>query len=122
MERRGKGTILVMDDERGIRDITTKMLQTVGYETMEAKEGSQAVDILKQDTDHHITAALFDLTVHGGMGGKDAAKQIRDLRPDLPIFASSGYSFEGGASGLFTASISKPYRMQDLVTLLDTYL
>jgi CheY-like chemotaxis protein len=126
MQQQDRPTILVMDDERVIRDVTAQMLDLLGFNTVEAADGAQAVEMLRSDDEGTIKAALLDLTVPGGMGGRDAVIEVRAFNTDLPVFSSSGYSddlvmADPGSYG-FTDSIAKPYRMKDLSELLERYL
>jgi CheY-like chemotaxis protein len=102
------------------------MLDLLGFNTVEAADGAQAVEMLRSDDEGTIKAALLDLTVPGGMGGRDAVIEVRAFNTDLPVFSSSGYSddlvmADPGSYG-FTDSIAKPYRMKDLSELLERYL
>lgn len=122
----GQGTILIMDDETIIRDITSRMLSMMGYASVCAADGEQALSLLASQEGKEVSAALFDLTIPGGMGGKDAVLKVRELYPTLPVFASSGYSDDPVMARPeqfgFTASIAKPYRLQELSELLERYL
>ena len=73
-----------------------------------------------------ITGLILDLTIIGGMGGKDVAERIRSVDMDMPIFAASGYSddpiMENPVEYGFTASISKPFRKGELANMLDKYI
>ena len=71
-------------------------------------------------------AALFDLTIPGQMGGKEAVIEIRKICPDIPIFASSGYSEDAIMANPtefgFTDSIAKPFKLEELSNLLVKYV
>ncbi|MBI4686020.1 MAG: PAS domain S-box protein [Nitrospirae bacterium] len=125
---KGSGRILVMDDEDFIRGVISEMLKTMGYSVLCARDGHQALDLLAEvkQSGHSFDAIILDLTVPGGMGGKEAILEIRKLNPSIPVFASSGYS-EDPVISLpsdygFTDSIRKPYRMTDLARILNRYL
>jgi CheY-like chemotaxis protein len=126
MQQQNRKTVLIMDDERVIRDVTAQMLDLLGFNTVEAADGKQAVEMLRDDNEGIIKAAFFDLTVPGGMGGRDAVIEVRKFRTDLPIFSSSGYSDDlvmaHPESYGFTDSIAKPYRIKDLSQLLARHL
>jgi PAS domain S-box-containing protein len=120
----GTGAILVMDDEDFIRDIVSVMLNDMGYTVITARNGEEALagceDLMGRG--ESLRAAILDLTVRRGMGGKDTVRAMRERCPGLPIFASSGYSDDPVMSAPqqygFSDSISKPYRMHDLADLL----
>ncbi|MGM0432107.1 MAG: transporter substrate-binding domain-containing protein [Spirochaetota bacterium] len=131
----GTGNILVMDDEQFMRALIKHMLESMGYTVIEAASGEQAVSAcIKQEGDHSedeqqsigLTAVFLDLTVPGGMGGKEVIGDMRRLYPDIPIFASSGYSedevMSDPARFSFTASIAKPFSREELARLLERYL
>jgi CheY-like chemotaxis protein len=72
-----------------------------------------------------VKAGILDLTIPGGMGGRDAVKKLREKYSVLPIFASTGFSEDPvmaspGQFG-FTASICKPYRKFELAALLNSF-
>jgi len=128
LDHHGNGLVVVMDDEKIIRDVVGSMVKSMGYKILEAQDGEGVLELCRtfHDKNNLVKAALFDLTIPGGMGGKDAVLQCRKKYPDMPIFASSGYSAdpimaEPEKYG-FTASISKPYRLQDLKELFNKYV
>jgi PAS domain S-box-containing protein len=124
----GSGTILIMDDEENIRDIVCEMLCEMGYSVVQAKNGQEALALCAQSqkSGTPFCCAFFDLTIPGGMGGKDAIVELRKFMPDLPVFASSGFS-EGMVMANpeeygFTGCIPKPFHMYELGALLQTHL
>lgn len=126
-EHRGSGRILVMDDEPSIREILGRILEGMGYTVFEAKDGEDALRICAEAAKNGtpIDGAFFDLTIPGGMGGKEAGLLLRKEHPAMPVYASSGYSddpvmarpIEYG----FTDSIRKPYRKEDLAAMLNRH-
>jgi PAS domain S-box-containing protein len=122
------GKILLMDDEKMVRDVADTILTLSGYVVMLAVDGQEAVDIYQKamQTDSPIDAVIMDLTVPGGMGGKDASKEILNLDPAAKILVSSGYSNDPVMSDYlqygFCGSIIKPYEMKDLQKALADIL
>jgi CheY-like chemotaxis protein len=121
---KGSGTVLVMDDEVFMREVICGMLRGMGYGTLEAADGAQALRVLSEAEarGERISAAILDLTIPGGMGGKETIVEIRKTRPELTVFASSGFSEDPviakpRESG-FTDSIQKPFRKGDLERLI----
>ena len=116
----GHGTILVMDDEAMIREIASDMLYYLGYEAVCCADGLEALKHLLKATEkgERFSAALLDLTVPGGMGGKEAALRLRQVDPDLPLIVASGYSSDPVLANFseygFNAAISKPFDMDSL--------
>jgi len=118
------GKVLVMDDEKNIRDVAGEMLDFLGYEAEFASDGIEAVELFKTrfGSSEPFVAVLLDLTVQGGMGGKEAVELLKEIDPDVKVIASSGYSNDPiladhkiyGFSGI----ISKPYQLSDLKQVL----
>lgn len=125
IDYRGTGAVLIMDDEEFILDIAGEVLRGMGYETIGATNGEEA--LLQFDkSGAAVVAAILDLTIPGGMGGKETISRLRKTFPDLPVFASSGYSEDPVMASPekfgFTDSIRKPYRKKDLEALFSKYL
>ena len=124
---RGKGRILVMDDEEAIKDTLGKMLGFIGYEADFAGHGEEAIDIYRKAlTNEPYDAVILDLTIPGGMGGKETIRQLRALTPDIKAIVSSGYSSDPVMAEYrshgFCGVIIKPYSMQDLSRVLGEIL
>ncbi len=121
----GSGKILVMDDEVFIREISSKMLQLSGYSTVEACDGEEALSLIAEAEarGEPFDGVILDLTIPGGMGGKETLVRIRKNYPDMPVFASSGFSEDPVISNPkefgFTGSIRKPYRKDELAAMLN---
>jgi PAS domain S-box-containing protein len=116
----GSGRILVMDDNVDVRATFKVMLESLGYSVVCAGEGNEAIRIFSEEslagTKFH--AIILDLTVHGGMGGREAAGEIRKIDTRVPIVVASGYSEDPvltapGEFG-FAGSISKPFTLAEL--------
>lgn len=117
---RGTGKILIMDDEDFIRDVLSKMLEAMGYTVASASNGKEALQMFfeARDSSQPFKAAIFDLTVPGGMGGKEAIAELRRKDSSTVVIVSSGYSEDPVMSNPsafgFTDSISKPYKESDV--------
>jgi len=127
-QHKGKGIFLVMDDEDANLEIMKIRLEAFGYKVVLTKEGQEAVDYFKsaKQEGKNVTGMIFDLTVPGGMGGKEAIKKIRVICKDTPAFVASGYSSdpimaEPEKYG-FNASICKPFMSDELAVILQKYL
>ncbi len=124
----GHGRILVMDDEDFIRELVSVMLPKMGYDVVLAQDGQAAVDIYKEELEAGNTfdAVILDLTVPGGMGGKETARQLRALDPNVRAIVSSGYSNDpvmaNHASYGFCGAVKKPYLIQDMSQLLNAVI
>jgi signal transduction histidine kinase/CheY-like chemotaxis protein len=125
---KGSGTFLVMDDEEMIRKPIGDVLKLWGYDVACRETGLQAIDFLLSEikANRKITGMLLDLTVPGGMGGKEAIGKIRELGPEIPVFVTSGYADDpvmaNPKSFGFTASICKPFTVDELAGMLNEHL
>jgi len=122
------GLILVLDDEEMIRKMTREMLEAMGFEVVTCANGTDAVKhyALARESGAPFSAAIMDLTIPGGLGGKAAAQQILDLDPNACLIVSSGYSNDPIMSDFttygFCAAIGKPYKALELEQLLGSVL
>jgi PAS domain S-box-containing protein len=118
------GRILIMDDEEIIRDIAESMLSYIGYTVERAKDGDEAIELYKKAIEQHkpFDAVIMDLTIPGGMGGKEAVKKILEIDPEVKAIVSSGYSNDPIMSNYedygFKGVISKPYKIEELSEVL----
>ncbi|MBI5971277.1 MAG: PAS domain-containing protein [Deltaproteobacteria bacterium] len=114
-----KGKVLVMDDEEVVRDVSGEMLNLMGYDAEFAADGKTAVEMYKKafDSGAPFAAVVMDLTVPGGMGGKEAMEKLLEIDPQVKAVVSSGYSKDPIMSDFtkygFSAVIAKPYRVAD---------
>jgi PAS domain S-box-containing protein len=124
---RGSGTMLIMDDEASIREVLGTALRGMGYAIVEARDGEEALRLCAEaaSSGTPVGGAFFDLTIPGGMGGKVAVVQLRKQFPNMPVYASSGYSDDPVMSRPtefgFTDSIHKPYLKDELAAMLNRH-
>lgn len=124
----GNGRILIMDDEEIVRLVLGDILQHLGYESDVSSNGSEAIDKYTQAAKSGIPfdAVIMDLTIPGGMGGKEAVQQLRSLYPDARVIVSSGYSNDPVMSDYrrygFTGMVLKPYQVSELANVLRDVL
>ena len=122
------GNILVMDDEEFILDVAQAMLVAKGFDVTTALNGDEAVDQVREAivAGRPFIATILDLTIPGGKGGREITAVLRDIDPKLKIVASSGYSEDPVMSNPsafgFDARLVKPYRLDDLISLLGDLL
>jgi len=117
-------TILLVDDDEMIIDVTGQMLKREGFEVISAGSGLQAVDMFKRHEDQ-IALVVLDM-IMPGMGGKKTFKNLKSLKPEIKVLLSSGYSMDydvrevmaSGACGF----IQKPYSIRELVHKVDEIL
>ncbi|HEX2959711.1 MAG TPA: ATP-binding protein [Chitinispirillaceae bacterium] len=126
-EHKGSGKILLMDDENLVREIASTMLGEMGYTIIEAKDGEEALALFRDASKSGETfrCAFFDLTIPGGMGGKEAIVKLREFAPDMPVFAASGFSEDPVIACPnqfgFTDGICKPFMSDDLAEMLNKH-
>jgi two-component system cell cycle sensor histidine kinase/response regulator CckA len=124
----GMGKILLMDDEESVRGVAGEMLKAVGYECELAKDGAEAVELYRraQDDGRPFDAAIMDLTVPGGMGGREAVKKLIELDHRVKVIVASGYSNDPVMADFkaygFSGVITKPYDIATLSRTLRTVL
>ncbi len=124
----GQGRILIMDDEAIIRNVTTKMLEHLGYATEVAVDGEQAVALYAEAlaAGHPFAAVIVDLTIPGGMGGMETLVRLREIDGGVKVIVSSGYANDpimaNYADHGFQAVAPKPYKLQELGAVLETVL
>jgi CheY-like chemotaxis protein len=116
----GEGRILVMDDEAMIRKLAGELLTYLGYNVEFALDGDEAVKYYKEamDSKKPFDAVILDLTVKGGMGGKEAIEKLAKIDPNVVAIVSSGYCNDPGITDYrkygFRGVVTKPYTMSEL--------
>ena len=124
----GAGSVLVMDDEEPLRVIVSEMLKHLGYEPDLASHGSEAIEMYKRakTTGKPYTAVIMDLTIPGGMGGKEAIAELLRFDPEVKAIVSSGYSNDPIMAEYrkygFQGVVSKPFDTEQLSKALYNLL
>ena len=114
------GRVLIMDDEKLVRETVGEMLTRMGYDVQYARDGQEAIDLYERvrQAGQPFDAVIMDLTVPGGMGGMEANARLREVDPEAKTIVSSGYATDpimsDYASYGFQGRLAKPYRMADL--------
>ena len=120
--------ILVMDDEAYIRDLMGSFLEMLDIETDFAKNGTEAIQKYKEalQSNHPFDAVIMDLTIRGGMGGKEAVKKILEIDPQAKVIVASGYSMDSVLASAdkfgFKGRLSKPFSLEELNKILSQVL
>src|SRR6185436_17888016 len=86
----GRGSVLVVDDEDAVREVTSRMLQRQGFNVVEAPDGRAALRCLEADPDE-VACALVDLTMPG-WNGVETVRALRERKPELRVLLVSGFS------------------------------
>ncbi|MGE5174550.1 MAG: PAS domain S-box protein [Betaproteobacteria bacterium] len=123
-----KGKILVMDDEELIRDIAGEMLKICGHEVEFAEHGDAAIEKYQaaREAGNPFDILILDLTVRGGLGGKETIKRLLAIDPGVKAIVSSGYSNDNALADHraygFAACLTKPYHLEELADTLNALL
>ena len=112
--------ILVMDGDDIVREVCGKMCQRLGYAVELAEDGPHAIELYQKawETGHPFDGMIIDLTIPGGIGGKDTIKILRKINPDVKMVVASGYTHDPVMAGAnkygFSSVITKPYKLEEL--------
>ena len=121
---RGNETVLVVEDDAGMRQVGVRQLTELGYRTLEAGSAKEALDLLDQGP--HVDLLFTDVIMPGGMTGYELARAARESFPKLKILLTSGYTAQGMATGFQEGEslelLAKPYRKSDLARKLRQIL
>ena len=126
--KKGKGHILVMDDDEAIRKVTEKILMELGYKVRCASDGAETIALYQEAarSGQPFDAVIMDLTIPGGMGGKEAIQQLLRIDPQAAAIVSSGYSNDPIMADFeqygFRGVATKPYRIEKLSWVLHDVL
>jgi CheY-like chemotaxis protein len=119
----GDEIILVVEDNPNVRKTVLRQLKELGYQTIDAEHGRQALELVRDGLDYDLL--LTDVVMPGGITGYQLADELRERRPDLRVLFTSGYT-ELAATGQMDMRmgplLSKPYRKQDLARMVRAAL
>ena len=124
----GHGNILIMDDEVQIRNVLGEMVQACGYNFQAVADGEEALSVFRQAQDRGtpFSAVILDLTIPGGLGGKDVVNEMLLLDPHLRAIVVSGYSNDPVLANYenygFKGRVAKPFNLVDLSLVLNSVL
>ena len=116
----GTGRVLVVDDEEAIRALVEFTLNRLGYKVTQAASALEGVNIYRErfEAGERFDAVILDLTLPGGMGGKEALKKLIEIDPTVNAIVSSGYATDATMSRYqdfgFRGVIAKPYEAAEL--------
>jgi len=119
-----QGRVLVMDDEDAVRRVTSSFLMRLGYEVALAVDGREAIEIFHRSVrdGQRFAFIILDLTVPGGLGGRETLESIREIDANVAAIATSGYSNDPILSSPeaygFRAGLAKPYSRQEFLSLI----
>lgn len=117
-------TILVVEDNPEVRELTMQRVEGLGYVVCEAENGTAAIELLQDG--EHVDLILSDIVMTGGLSGYDLARWVKTEKPGIPVVLTTGYAEEEtkkDPAGLVDAPIlRKPYGRAELATALHTAL
>ena len=117
--------ILVLDDETSIGALLKRVLEAAGHQVTLVEDGNSAIDAWRQAMadGQRFQLGIFDLTIPGGLGGKDTLAEIQRSDPTARAIASSGYATDAIMANYhqygFVERLAKPYRMQEVLALIE---
>ncbi|HQJ75260.1 MAG TPA: PAS domain S-box protein [Bacteroidota bacterium] len=124
----GSARILVMDDEELIQSICKEILINMGHKVETVSSGEEAIKIFKERFDYKekFDLVIMDLTIPGGLGGKDTLVEIKRIDPSIKAIVVSGYSNDPVMANYkeygFDDMLTKPYKFEDLTITVNRIL
>ena len=119
-----QGTILVVEDDSGVREVAVQMLLEAGYKVIAANDGNAGLESF--DNNPAIDLVFSDIVMPGGMNGIEMAKKILENKPATPILLATGYAEKGLKDQVEDIDnitcISKPYDTEKLPSLINSML
>jgi PAS domain S-box-containing protein len=122
------GKVLVVDDQNDILVLLKRVLGLVGYEVITALDGAVGIELYREalESVNPFQAVILDLTIPGGMGGKETIQRLLALDTQVKVIVTSGYSDDPILSNFaaygFKAALSKPFKFLELREKLDAML
>jgi PAS domain S-box-containing protein len=120
----GTGKILVMEDEESLRDVVGNTLSHYGYDVAFAQNGDEAITAYRQhkNAGQPFDVVIMDLTIPGGMGGKETVAKLLAIDPDAKAIIASGYANDPIMTAFkeygFCGRVTKPYEARELHKIL----
>jgi PAS domain S-box-containing protein len=121
---KGTGTILLVDDEEMVLDVCKRVLERIGFEVLEARNGKEAVEMYKNNL-ARIRLVILDM-IMPEMGGGQAFDELKKINPEIKVLLSSGFSLDSKAAEILKRGcagfIQKPFNLKDLSAKLEAIL
>ncbi len=117
--------VLVMEDDNEVRNLLSDILGLLGYEVETCVDGEEALRLYDEAeaARQPFAVVIMDLTIPGGMGGRETVRRLKEIYPQARTIVSSGYALSDSLDEFrsigFNGLISKPYRVKDLAAALD---
>jgi PAS domain S-box-containing protein len=114
---KGNETVILVEDEESVRQLTVQALRRLGYTVVAAANGAEAIDVVEQAAGQQLHLLITDV-VMPQMGGNDLAKRLISAYPSLKVLFISGYADDGNAAGTLLADgaafVQKPFTIDEL--------
>lgn len=117
--------ILIMEDDEAVMIVLRTMLKTLGHSVFSASEGREAISIYSErfKSSTPIDLVIVDLTIPGGLGGRETIAELHKIDPNVRAIVSSGYSNDPVMASFkdygFCASVAKPYVLHELSQAIE---
>jgi PAS domain S-box-containing protein len=120
----GSGTILLVDDEQTVLEVTAQMIERLGYTVIRARNGREAIERFRENP-NAVSLVILDM-IMPEMGGGEVFDQLKRIDPQVKVLLASGYSMQGQAREIMNRGcigfIQKPFTLQDLSLRLQSIL
>ncbi|MDA8123606.1 MAG: response regulator [Deltaproteobacteria bacterium] len=117
-------TVLLIDDEEVIVEVTRDILETMGYRVLTASTGSEAIERYRMDKDR-IDMVILDM-IMPGMGGEETFEQLKAINPAIKVILSSGYGLNNDAKRIMARGaqsfLVKPFHIDQLLKKISDVL
>ncbi|RPJ73581.1 MAG: response regulator, partial [Desulfobacteraceae bacterium] len=124
LPQEGSGTVLIVDDEEAVLEVTTELVRRLGYTVLCARSGREALEIFAREKDR-INVAIVDM-VMPEMGGGEVFDRLKRMNPRVKVLLASGYSMQGQARKILDRGcdgfLQKPFNLDDLSVRLRSIL
>ena len=104
--------VLIVDDDADVREVTTVIVGSLGYEVLSAMDATEALALIRDHRD--IDLLISDIVMSGGIDGFELARRARSSRLSLAILLISGYAAGSTAQAREFPIVHKPYRREEL--------
>jgi PAS domain S-box-containing protein len=125
---KGTGKVLIMDDDMIVRTVVETLLKKAGYSPLCTTNGKEALEKYKEASSkgEPFIVTIMDLTIPGGMGGKETVKKLREFDPDAKVIVFSGYSNDKIITNYkeygFDGVLSKPFSIDEFMQTITSVL